>query len=87
MTDDLKKIKWIERVEKTAHYHKERLKANSLHTLANTSKELNRSIGCISEDLMIYEWLKTHRKYLERLRSMREALEFVRERKKIMRVM
>lgn len=87
MSEEPKKLKWIERVEKTSHYHKERLKANPLHTLAETSKELNRAIGCVSEDIMIGEWLKTHRKYLERLRSMREALEFVRDKKREMRLM
>lgn len=49
-----------------------------------TAKCLNRSIGSVSQYLMLASWLKTHEKQLKRFKNAKDALEFVRNKKKEM---
>lgn len=90
MTDGLKKREWIERAEQTASYHKDKLRiavaSKSEWKISDTARELNRSIGRVSEDLMVCEWLKSHRNQLERFKFMSDALDYIRAKKKEMRL-
>lgn len=85
------KHKWIENVETTCTFHKEALRqANekgTKWTLESTAKALNRSIGRVSEDLQLGEMLKTHRKQLEKFKNVTDAIEYMRNKKKEMRLM
>jgi hypothetical protein len=54
-------------------------------TVDKTAKALQRSQGSVCQDLMIASWLKTHEKQIRRFRSMKDALEFIRDKKKEMR--
>ena len=84
--DSLTKQTWISRVRATADFHKEQLRQNPNHTYRDTALLLKRSYGRISEDITLAEWLKTHAKQLERCKSIKEALEFVRMKKMEMRL-
>lgn len=85
------KPNWIERVETTCAFHREALRqANekgTKWTLQSTATALQRSIGRISEQLMLGEMLKTHRKQLEKFKNETDAVEFARQRKKELRMM
>lgn len=87
MTDGLIKRDWIERAELTSAYHKEKLRSNINHKVSDTAEQLKRSKGRISEDLMIVEWLKTHRKQIEKFKTMIDALNYIREKKKELRLL
>ena len=87
MTDDLKKKAWIERAEETSTYHKNKLRVYQDWRIEDTAKELGRSKGRVSEDLMIVEWLKTHSKQIEKFRVMKDALIYIKEKKKELRLL
>jgi hypothetical protein len=74
--------KWIIKAKETYKFHRSKLLSTDDWTLNMTSKILKRSLGSISEDLLIAKWLKTHEKQLEKFEYMYEALEFIREKQK-----
>ena len=76
---------WQERVRAVAKYHSSRCREDDDHTLAKTAAELNRSIGRISEDLTIASWMKTHPR-VEKFKSTSQALDWIRMKKKEMRL-
>lgn len=76
------KLNWLDRAVHTHNYHVLRCREESNHTLEKTATELNRSIGSISQDLLIASWAKTHEKQLRRCDSMKDALEFIRDKKR-----
>ncbi len=82
------KHQWMERVETTQSYHKEKLRLNSKHRLKDTAKELNRSIGRISEELQLAAALKDEvmKKKLERFKHIEDALDFLKDRRKEQRL-
>lgn len=69
---------WIERAIEIRHFHVQCCKDDSKWTVAKTAQALNRSIGSVSQDLLIASFLKTHEKQLKRCSSMRDALAYVR---------
>lgn len=75
---------WLERARETSRFHYSNVKEKANWRLGNTAKLLNRSIGSISEDLLIATWYKTHGKELEKFEYAHEALEFIREKKRKM---
>lgn len=77
---------WLIRVKRTASYHRDKKKLNINHTLRDTARELNRSIGSISEDLLVATWLRTHNDEIEKCKTLMEALEFIRNRKRSLAV-
>lgn len=85
------KQNWIEKVTATCDFHREALRQahnnNTKWTLQSTATALNKSIGKISEQLMLGEALKTHRKQLEKFKNETDALEFWRQRRKELRMM
>jgi hypothetical protein len=79
------KITWQERVRDTEKHHKELIRNNPKHTIRDTAVLMKRSVGSITEDLMLANWLKTHPS-IQKLPTMLKALEFVRAKKQEMRV-
>lgn len=73
---------WLSRSILTYNYHAKQLKENPNWTLRATARTLKRSLGSVSEDMLLASWSKTHRPQLERFETAKEALEFVRERKR-----
>lgn len=83
----LVKLHWLVRCKKTAEFHKEHLRKDKKWTMSDTATLLNRSAGSVCEDLLIAQWLNsTIRHRIERCRSMRDALELVREHKNEVRL-
>lgn len=78
------KSNWMETVIQIHQFHIHQLKDESNWTIQKTAKALNRSIGSVSQNLLVADWLKTHEKQLRRFRCMRDALVFVRLKKKEM---
>ena len=74
--------KWLERAKETYKIHRARLMSTDDWTLAKTAKLLRRSIGPISEDLLIARWCKTHEKHLENFKYAYEAIEFIKKKKR-----
>jgi hypothetical protein len=72
------KSTWVERAIEIHQFHVHQLKSESSWTVEKTAKALNRSIGSVSQDLLIARWLKTHDKQLKRCSSMRDALALIR---------
>lgn len=79
------KLTWQERVRITERVHKSHLIENPKWRLEDTSEELQRSEGRVSEDLMLASWFRTDPK-VERFKYVHEALEYIRAKKQEMRV-
>lgn len=75
---------WITECIDIHNFHVSQVKADSGWTVLATAKCLNRSIGSVSQYLMLASWLKTHEKQLKRFKNAKDALEFVRNKKKEM---
>ena len=88
MSDDLlkqlKKPTWQERAISVARYHDGRCRENANHTIADTAKELNRSIGRISEDLTLSSWMKTNPR-VEKFKNPTQALDYIKQKKQELR--
>lgn len=78
------KSKFIEKAKDTFRFHREKCLSNDKWTVAATAKALRRSLGSVSEDLLIARWCRTHEKKLEEFAYAYEALEWIRERQKEM---
>jgi hypothetical protein len=74
--------KFIERAKETHRFHRSMLLANNKWNTALTAKALKRSIGSISEDLLIARWCKTHEGKLSDFDYAYEAIEWIREKEK-----
>ena len=77
---------WITTCIDIHNFHVGQLKGESNWTVEKTAKALSRSVGSVSQNLLLASWLKTHEKQLKRFRSAKDALEFVRAKKKEMRI-
>lgn len=80
------KLNWLDRAIEIHRFHVTQLRDEPGWTIVKTARILNRSVGSVSEDLLIASWLKTHEKQLKRFDSMREALAFVRSKKREMQL-
>ncbi len=76
---------WQERCQAVSRYHAQRCKDDDSHTLEETATELNRSPGRISDDLTIASWMKTHPR-VEKFKNPTQAIGWIREKKKEMRI-
>lgn len=74
--------KWIERAKETHRFHRSKLLSDDKWTTTRTAKALRRSIGSVSEDLLICRWLKTHEKELLKFEYAYQALEFIRDKQR-----
>ena len=80
----IKKQTWLERAVSTHNYHARKLKEDRTWTIEDTARSLARSMGAISEDLLIASWLKTHEQKIKEFKYQKDALSFIRDRKKHM---
>jgi len=84
LLNHLRKTSWQDRAKSVAIYHAGRCREDSKHTIQNTAKELNRSIGRISEDLTLANWMKTHPR-IKKFKNPSQALDYIKGKKKEMR--
>lgn len=80
----MKSQDWIEKARKTFQFHRSKLLTNDKWRIKDTATALKRSEGSVNEDIMIARWLRTHEKEISRQRTVRDCLEFIREKKKKM---
>lgn len=78
------KLGWLDRAVHVHNYHINLCREEKEWTIEKTAKSLNRSIGSVSQDITIASWVKTHEKQLRRFRSMKDALEWVKDKKREM---
>lgn len=71
--------KWIERAKETFNFHRAKKLADPKWNTIKTAKSLRRSLGGVSEDLLIARYLKTHSAKLEKYKYAYEALEYIRD--------
>lgn len=83
----LVKQDWLTRAVEINKFHVQQLKDEEDWTLQQTAKLLNRSLGSVSQDLLIAHWAKTHERQLKACRSMRDALEWIHRKQREMRLM
>jgi len=76
---------WISKCIDIHNFHVAQIKSEPNWTVEKTAKVLCRSVGSVSQDLLLASWLKTHEKQLKRYKNAKDALEFVRGKKKEMR--
>ena len=75
--------KWLEDALQTAQFHRfHKLSSAKKWTLKDTAKALRRSLGPISEDIMIAKWHKTHD--MSQFKYAYEAINFIKMKKKEM---
>lgn len=82
-----RKKTWLEKARDTYNWHAAQLKVDPLWKIEDTARELNRSAGGVSEDLLIGSWLKTHEAKLKEFKYAKEALVFIRLKKREMKTM
>ncbi len=73
---------WLARARVTYEFHRIRSLSDSSWTLSDTAKELRRSLGSVSEDIKIAQWLKTHSKKIEEFEYAQDALKWIRKKQK-----
>lgn len=82
------KESWIDRAINTYNYHCQKLKEyenlNRNWLIEDTADALNRSLGSVSEDILIANWLKTHEDKIRSFKYAKDAIAFIREKKKKM---
>lgn len=76
---------WISKCIDIHNFHVAQIKTEPHWTVEKTAKALCRSVGSVSQDLLLASWLKTHEKQLKRFKNAKDALEFVKGKKKEMR--
>lgn len=76
---------WVVRVKGVAQYHTSQLKDNSKWTLRDTARELRRSVGRVSEDLMLVSFMRTHPK-VETYKRIQDAVAYCRRIKREQRM-
>lgn len=77
---------WIDRAVATHNFHVEQLRKESKWRMEDTAILLNRSLGSVSQDILIANWLKTHENKIRSFKQRSDALEWVYERKAEMRL-
>lgn len=81
MSDERQEFEWVKRTKATHAFHLSQLKTNPKWTLRDTAKELNRSLGRVSEDLMLASYMKTHPR-VETYKSVQDAIAYCRKLKR-----
>lgn len=76
---------WINKCIDIHNFHVSQVKEEPNWTIEKTAKALGRSVGSVSQDLLLASWLRTHEKQLRKFRNAKDALEFIRDRKREMR--
>jgi hypothetical protein len=82
-------ITFQERAIRTRTFHIEKCREASKNktswNIAMTASALRRSFGAVAEDIMIADWLRVYPQ-LEKMVNVRDALKFIREKKKEMKL-
>lgn len=78
------KVNWLDRAIQVHNFHVQQCKDESKWTIEKTAESLNRSIGSVSQDITVASWVRTHEKQLRRFRSLHDALEYIRDKKREM---
>ena len=73
---------WITKAIKTKNIHFHMKNNNSKWRIQDTAKLLKRSIGSISEDLLLASWLRSHRVYFDRFDYAKDALAYIRKKER-----
>lgn len=85
----LTKLDWLDRAIKVHNYHVSLCKQANMQgqkwTIPKTAEMLNRSTGSVSQDITVAKWALVHEKVLRRYHCMKDALEFIRQKKLEMR--
>lgn len=72
--------KFLLKAKETFKIHRSKILSEDKWNTTDTARFLRRSIGGVSEDLMIARWCRTHENSLEKFKYAYEALEFIREK-------
>lgn len=80
------KRNWIDKCVDIYNFHITQLKEERNWTVEKTAAALNRSIGSVSQDLTIATWLRTHEKQIRKFTCAKDALEFIKNKKREMKV-
>lgn len=86
-SSSLAKLDWLDRAIQVYNYHIGLLKSEKKWTIKDTADTLNRSVGSVSHDITVASWTRTHEKQLRRFHTMRDALDYIKEKKAEMRTM
>ena len=78
----MKEPKFLEKAKETYRFHRAKLLSNDKWTISQTAKALRRSIGSISEDLLIARAVKLYEKELNRFDYAYEAIKFIKNKQK-----
>lgn len=70
---------WIKKAIATHIFHVTKARDNPAWKLANTAKYLRRSIGSVSQDILIARWLRTHEEEIKSFEFAKDALAWIRE--------
>lgn len=71
--------KWIEKAKETYRYHRSKLLADQSWNTVKTAKSLKRSIGSISEDLMVARFCKDGENQIIKFKNRYEGIDYIRE--------
>lgn len=80
----LVKKSWVDRAIETARYHADKCKITPHWTISDTATLLHRSYGSVNEDLQVVSWMKTHSDQIRKFKYIKDALAFIREKRKSM---
>ena len=82
----LVKQDFIERAKDINRFHVQQLKDEQNWTIQKTANALNRSLGSVSQDLLVAQWCKTHERQLKTCASLRDALKWIKSKQREMRL-
>jgi hypothetical protein len=71
---------WIETARSINSYHILKLTNDEKWRLEDTARELDRSIGAVSQYLTIASWLRTSEDAIRKCDTMKEALIYIKKR-------
>lgn len=81
MTTDPIKPTWQARAKAVHLYHTDRLREDITWSLRDTAKALGRSLGSVSSDLQLAEFLRSYEDELSRFKNYVDALAWIKQKK------
>ena len=79
------KQNWVDICVNIHNFHVSQVRDENGWTIEKTAKALQRSVGSVSQCLLLASWLKTHERQLRKFRNAKDALEFIRDKKREMK--
>lgn len=76
------KLDWLELAKEIHHFHVQQIKDEGRWTIEKTARMLNRSVGSVSQYLLIAEYYKVFEKDLKKVNGMKEAVEFIKQKQR-----